>query len=67
MENNILHDEILKQGAEGLEFNLRLFEVLEKVQYLSIGLFITTSIMKIHFRLLTTKQTMSLLLIALRR
>lgn len=32
-DNNILHDEILKQGAEGIEFNLRLFEKLERALY----------------------------------
>lgn len=34
-ENNILHDELLKQGAEGLEFNLRLFEKLESAIFIN--------------------------------
>lgn len=29
-KHNILHDEKLRQGAEGLEFNIRLFEYLDK-------------------------------------
>lgn len=35
IENNIFHDEILKQGAEGLEFNLRLFEKLESTTFVN--------------------------------
>lgn len=35
IENNIFHDEILKQGAEGLEFNLRLFEKLESATFVN--------------------------------
>ena len=35
MENNILHDEELRQGAEGLEFNLRLFEKLQSALFLN--------------------------------
>lgn len=35
MENQIFHDEILKQGAEGLEFNLRLFEKLESAIFIN--------------------------------
>lgn len=35
VENNIFHDEILKQGAEGLEFNLRLFEKLESAIFIN--------------------------------
>lgn len=34
-ENHIFHDEVLKQGAEGLEFNLRLFENLEKAVFIN--------------------------------
>ena len=34
-ENGILHDEELRQGAEGLEFNLRLFEKLEKAEFVN--------------------------------
>ncbi len=30
-ENNIFHNEVLKQGAEGIEFNIRLFEKAESV------------------------------------
>lgn len=29
--NNIFHNEVLKQGAEGIEFNIRLFEKADKV------------------------------------
>lgn len=29
VDNNIIHDEILKQGSEALEFNIRLFDKLE--------------------------------------
>ena len=35
MDNQIFHDEILKQGAEGLEFNLRLFEKLESATFVN--------------------------------
>lgn len=35
LNNNILHDEALKQGAEGLEFNIRLFEKLERVVFVN--------------------------------
>lgn len=35
IENNIFHDEVLKQGAEGLEFNLRLFEKLESATFIN--------------------------------
>lgn len=35
MENQIFHDEILRQGAEGLEFNLRLFEKLESAIFIN--------------------------------
>ena len=35
MDNQIFHDEILKQGAEGLEFNLRLFEKLESATFIN--------------------------------
>lgn len=31
LENNILHDEKLRQGAEGIEFNLRLFEKVKSI------------------------------------
>lgn len=34
-ENDIMHDEVLKQGAEGLEFNLRLFEKLERAIFIN--------------------------------
>ena len=34
-DNHILHDEVLKQGAEGLEFNLRLFEKLESAVFIN--------------------------------
>ena len=34
-ENQIFHDEILKQGAEGLEFNLRLFEKLKSANFIN--------------------------------
>lgn len=33
--NNILHDEVLRQGAEGLEFNLRLFEVIHSAIFIN--------------------------------
>ena len=35
IENNIFHDEVLKQGAEGLEFNLRLFEKLQSALFIN--------------------------------
>ncbi len=35
IENQIFHDEMLKQGAEGLEFNLRLFEKLESAAFIN--------------------------------
>lgn len=35
-ENYILHDEVLRQGAEGLEFNLRLFEKLESAVFVNL-------------------------------
>lgn len=35
MDNQIFHDEVLKQGAEGLEFNLRLFEILESATFIN--------------------------------
>ena len=35
VENNILHDEVLKQGAEGLEFNLRLFEKITSAIFIN--------------------------------
>jgi len=35
VDNQIYHDEVLKQGAEGLEFNLRLFEVLERAVFIN--------------------------------
>ena len=35
IENQIFHDEILRQGAEGLEFNLRLFEKLETAIFIN--------------------------------
>jgi hypothetical protein len=34
VKNHILHDEKLRQGAEGLEFNLRLFEYLESALFI---------------------------------
>ena len=34
-KNSILHDEDLRQGAEGLEFNLRLFEGLESAEFVN--------------------------------
>lgn len=33
-DHNIFHDEKLKQGAEGLEFNIRVFEKIESVIYI---------------------------------
>lgn len=35
MDNQIFHDEVLRQGAEGLEFNLRLFEKLESATFIN--------------------------------
>ncbi len=35
IENNIFHNEVLKQGAEGLEFNLRLFEKLQSALFIN--------------------------------
>ena len=35
VNNGIYHDEILKQGAEGIEFNLRLFESLESATFIN--------------------------------
>lgn len=35
VNNNIYHDEVLRQGAEGLEFNLRLFEILESAVFIN--------------------------------
>ena len=34
MDHHIFHDEMLRQGAEGLEFNLRLFEKLNSVLFI---------------------------------
>lgn len=35
LEHHILHDEELRQGAEGLEFNLRLFEELKRAKFIN--------------------------------
>lgn len=35
VKKDILHDEGLRQGAEGLEFNLRLFEELESAEFVN--------------------------------
>lgn len=35
IDNQIFHDEVLRQGAEGLEFNLRLFEKLESATFIN--------------------------------
>lgn len=35
VENNILHDEMLRQGAEGLEFNLRLFDKIQSAVFIN--------------------------------
>lgn len=35
MDNQIFHDEVLRQGAEGLEFNLRLFEKLKSATFIN--------------------------------
>lgn len=34
ISNNLLHDKILRQGAEGIEFNLRVFEVLKNLIFI---------------------------------
>lgn len=34
-DNHILHDEILRQGAEGLEFNIRLFEKIQSALFIN--------------------------------
>lgn len=34
-KNEILHDEVLRQGAEGLEFNLRLFDKLDSAVFVN--------------------------------
>jgi glycosyltransferase involved in cell wall biosynthesis len=34
INNNIYHNEILRQGAEGLEFNLRLFDKLDRATFI---------------------------------
>lgn len=34
-KHEIYHDELLRQGAEGLEFNLRLFEVVESATFIN--------------------------------
>ncbi len=39
LENNIIHDEALRQGAEGLEFNFRLFHVLGSASFLNRTLY----------------------------
>jgi glycosyltransferase involved in cell wall biosynthesis len=35
IDNQIFHDEMLKQGAEGLEFNLRMFERMENAVFIN--------------------------------
>lgn len=35
VRHNILHDEFLRQGAEGLEFNIRLFEKIQSALFLN--------------------------------
>lgn len=35
IDNDIFHDEVLRQGAEGLEFNLRLFEKLQSAVFIN--------------------------------
>ena len=35
IDNQIFHDEVLRQGAEGVEFNLRLFEKLESATFIN--------------------------------
>lgn len=39
LKNNILHNEVLKQGAEGLEFNLRAFEHLNSAIFIDLPLY----------------------------
>jgi len=39
IENNILHNATLKQGAEGLEFNLRAFDKLDNAQFINKSLY----------------------------
>lgn len=39
LENKIIHDEELRQGAEGIEFNIRLFENLKKAVFINIPLY----------------------------
>lgn len=39
VDNEIYHDELLKQGAEGLEFNIRLFEKLESAFFINEPLY----------------------------
>lgn len=34
LDNNLLYDEYLRQGAEGIEFNLRVFDVLKKLIFI---------------------------------
>ena len=34
-ENNIYHDDILRQGAEGIEFNIRLFANAKRVKFIN--------------------------------
>lgn len=34
LKNNVFHDEVLRQGAEGIEFNIRLFSKLNKVLFI---------------------------------
>lgn len=37
--NNIYHDEVLRQGAEGIEFNLRLFDKIESAVFINDNLY----------------------------
>ena len=37
--NNIEHDEILKQGAEGIEFNIRLFDKISSAYFINVPLY----------------------------
>jgi len=39
LENQIIHHEALKQGAEGIVFNIRLFEKLDSAYYLNVPLY----------------------------
>ena len=39
VDNQIFHDEVLKQGAEDLEFNLRLFEKLESATFIDTSFY----------------------------